>query len=215
MWILFKDEYKKDNELIKPSKEFLDKLKMEMKKEEEKQKTYKLFNTRKIAAVAAILAVAIISAGSYNKMVNTEKNKVVNQAEISKEHNKTNSNNKSDEGQQGNLFNNSSWYDSNMTSEEIFSVFVKRLSSKDDLKELSVSDTEDFTDSDPMDERAVNEVISLLKDGRKAEDDSSDLKKNPKYYMASFKNGDIIKFIIYDNKYFECKEFKGRFSVGS
>lgn len=234
MWILFKEEYKRDNEMINPSEEFLEKLKADMKKEEAKKERFILFDIRKMAVVAAVVAVSVIGADSYNKFYKEVKNNIIQQTEISdnsgseekngiteKDGSAGNSgsfdNNGSDEksgSAQDDLFSNSSWYDSGMSSEEIYKTFVKRISSQDDLKQLSVSDTNDFTHARVMDKASVNRLAGSLKGGSLIKD-GSDLKENPKYYMASFNNGDIIKFVIYDNRYFECSEFDGTYSLDS
>lgn len=245
---MFKEKYKRDNEMINPSQEFLEKLKIEMKKEESLRKKESLgkehglskaetlekrhrhYSSRKMLAAAAAIALVIISAGSYNKFSNTNKNTIMYQTEISEKNgsteNSTNSSNSSNGGNSGNsnstedrrkvqdnqLFSNSSWYDSKMSSEEIYKTFLNRIISQDDLKELNVSSTNDFTSSKIMDRSSVNRLADLLKGGTLIKDESCS-KENPKYYMASFNNGDIIKFVIYDGNYFECSEFEGIFSI--
>lgn len=211
MWILFKEQYKKDNEMINPSQEFLDQLKAEMKKEESSKgsnnnhKTHRNSAGKKAFAAAAAIALIVIGAGSYNKIFDSHKNNIMQQTEIYEDSGKSNNG-------ENQLFSNSSWYDSDMSSEEIYKTFANRISSEGDLKELSVSSTNDFTNSKPMDESSVNKLADSLKNAVLIKDESYSEEK-PEYYMASFNNGDIIKFVIYDSRYFECSEFEGIFLI--
>lgn len=221
---MFKEQYKKDNEMVNPSREFLDKLKTEMKKEERskgsnrKHISHKNYAGRKVFAAAAAIALIVIGAGSYNKIFDFHKNNIMQPAEISEDNGQNNNDKNSgsignySENEENQLFSNSSWYDSNMTSEEIYKIFIKRISSEDDLKELTVSSTNDFTNGKVMDKSSVNKLADSLKSAALIKDDSY-VEEKPEYYMAAFNNGDIIKFVIYDNRYFECSEFEGIFLI--
>lgn len=201
---MFREKYKKDNEMVNPSDEFLEKLKMKMKEEESLKSRHKINRSKKILLTAASIALVFVSVAAYNKIFSSQESTIIQPTEISDNAGKN-------EGQSG-LFSNSKWYDSSLSSEEIYHEFITRMSSQNDLNQLSVSNSNEFTEGDIMKEPEVTELVNLLKAGTLIKDESYS-KENPKYYMANFKNGDVIKFTIYDNKYFECNEFEGKFLI--
>lgn len=201
---MFKEKYKKDNEMINPSDEFLERLKMKMEEEEKSEGKHKASYSKKILLTAASIALIFISITVYNKNFNTGTNNIIQSAEISDSSEKSENKN--------NIFSNSKWYDSSLSNEEVYHVFIERISSKEDLKELSVSSEKNFNDSKTMTKEEIEKLVELLDNGRLIGQEGYS-KDNPKYYMASFKNGDVIKFTTYNDDYFECNEFKGVFLI--
>lgn len=201
---MFREKYKKDNEMINPSNDFLENLKVEMKKEEAKNHNYRFSNNKKILLTAATIALVVIGITTYNKIFNIQRNNIIQSAEVSD----SSQMNESENG----LFSNSKWYDQSLSNEEIYDIFIKRLSSPEDLKELSTSNSNEFTNSEVIEKSDVDKLVGLLENASLIEDENYS-KENPMYYMASFKNGDIIKFTIYNNRYFECNEFEGKYLI--
>lgn len=201
---MFREKYKKDNDIINPSNDFLENLKVEMKKEEVKNYKYRGNNNKKILLTAATIALVVISIAAYNKIFNIQRNNIIQSAEVSD----SNQKNESENG----LFSNSKWYDPTLSNKEVYDIFIKRLSSTEDLKELSVSNTNEFTNSEIMKKSDIEKLVDLIKNATLIEGEEHS-KENPIYYMASFKNGDIIKFTIYNNRYVECNEFGGQYLI--
>lgn len=192
--------------MINPSNEFLEKLKIEMKQEQEFKSRHNVKKSRKIFLTAASIALIFIGITAYSRISDLQKNDITQKAEISDSSEKNT--------EQNGIFSNSKWYDSSLSSKEIYDKFISRISSKDDFDKLRVSNTNQFTDDDVMNESEVEELVDLLKDGTLIENGDYS-KENPKYYMADFKNGDVIKFTIYNNEYFECNEFEGQFVISN
>ena len=203
---MFREKYKNDNEMINPSDDFLGKLKTEMKKEEKLKITHIVGRNRKILMTASSIAFVFIGITAFSRISSIQKNDIVQKTEINYSEEKSQ--------EQKGLFSNSKWYDSNLSAQEIYDKFIERISSQNDLEKLSTSSSNQFTDNDIMNESEVRDLAELLKGGTLIEDEDYS-KENPEYYMADFKNGDVIKFTIYDNKYFECNEFKGHFVISS
>lgn len=201
---MFREKYKKDNEMINPSNDFLENLKVEMKKEEAKNHNYRFSNNKKILLTAATIALVVIGITTYNKIFNIQRNNIIQSAEVSD----SSQMNESENG----LFSNSKWYDQSLSNEEIYDIFIKRLSSPEDLKELSTSNSNEFTNSEVIKKSDVEKLVDLLENASLIEGEKYS-EENPTYYMASFKNGDIIKFTIYNNRYFECNDFEGQYLI--
>ena len=73
MQILFREKYKKDNEMINPSDEFLEKLKIEMKQEQEFKSRHNVKKSRKIFLTAASIALIFIGITACSRISDLQK----------------------------------------------------------------------------------------------------------------------------------------------
>lgn len=205
----FKDSYKKDMGQITPDKDFVRNLSLKLKEAsdystipaESDRKKRTIFRYRHLAAAAVILLVFIagIGAGIF-----------------------LNRNNFSDNfhhiGQQGMretivptgepIFDTKKWYEDCETEQDICRLFIQRLSDTADLTKLYKSNENVFDDSMQMNPEEISELVKLIQNGTVDYEEENHLEnQKAEYYMAIFKNGDVIKFSMYNHCIIKLKEF--------
>lgn len=196
----FKDSYKNDMDNISPDREFIRNLNTRLQKVSEQPQKKVRFSYRGIALAAALLIVFTIGSGlvirysgrnsdgshNMNQQGNTESSVFVGDT----------------------IFNKQKWYENCETEQDIYNLFIHRISDKNDLVKIYKNDEEKFEDSMLMSGEDIDILINMLQSGRI--DDEGEVNSetiNAEYYMAVFDNGDIIKFSLYENNILKLKEF--------
>lgn len=185
----FKEEYKESFDSIVPDPTFLDELSRKMKQEEQKRHR----NLKPLVVAACLCILVLAGAGiwrGFYKFPESSEPVSVNTGTTVK--NPT---------AEPNLFDSSGWYQEGDSPDQIFADFIGRL--KDDsLVENVYKNTQNvFTDDMVLSSTEIHslaERIGQAEEVAEKPDDSGD----KVYYMAEFKNGDIIKFVLTDREYF-------------
>ncbi len=205
----FKDSYKKDMEQITPDKDFVRNLSLKLKEASEYptipaksvRNKRTIFRYRYLAAAAVILLVFIAGTGAGIFI------------------NRNNFSDNSDNiGQQGvtetivptgePIFDTKKWYEDCETEQDICRLFIQRLSDTTDLTKLYKNNENVFDDSMQMNQEDIRELVKLIQNGRVDYEEETRMEsRKTEYYMAVFKNGDVIKFSIYNNCILKLKEF--------
>lgn len=184
----FRDEYKETVDRIVPDQEFVDALSQKMKREQEKKrKPYRLFAA---AACVCVLLLAGLAGYLWNRA-----------PEISEPVQVNTGNTLQNPTAEPNLFDPSKWYHEGDGAEKIFSGFVGRLQKKGEWSRVYRNTENYFTDDMLLSEGEILELADQIREakvaGQKPEDAGREV-----YYMAEFENGDIIKFVLYEDGYF-------------
>ncbi len=95
-----------------------------------------------------------------------------------------------------NYFSDNNWYNENTETADLPKVLASRLYDNTDMDKLYVSEEEVFDDMIASEEE-IKELSSLVNLAEVA--DESEEPVSPVYYMAVFKNGDIVKFTVWNN----------------
>ncbi len=192
----FKESYKRDNEKIVPDAEYRDNLekKIEMALSEESKRRKNISVTFKIlsSCAAALVLVIAVTIGVRNSQ-NNNQDSIINHAGAGKQTSSS-----------ATIFSQSSWYDSEMSYSQIYELFIRRMSDSSDLTYLYMNNNNTFDDENLFDNTETEKLIKEIYSASVTDKTEKEL-DNAVYYMAQFKNGDIIKFIIYDNTYVKIK----------
>lgn len=189
----FRDSYKNDVSKIVPDAQYKNDLlkKLEKAEKNESERKRKLNITVKVcSSCAAMLAIAVSVSLAFKNPENKSSNLT--------EHGYHQTDSQSSTG----LFTQPCWYDSSMSDKQIYELFIRRLSDSSDLTDLYMNNTNSFTDDNLLDQSSINSLCKKISHASvtdKSTDDITDT--DGVYYMAQFKNSDIIKFVIYDDCY--------------
>ena len=196
----FKDGYRKYNEQITPDKAFLDSLAEDMSKA--KRSRISIKRTRAVMSVcAACLCLAVGATVIASGILSREGNIIVSG-------NEANASSAEESSEITGMFGASEkWYDSSMSSEEIYSAFIARLSDAQSLQKLYKSAASSFTDEDLIETSYAEELAKSIRTAEfcaELPDGEAEV-----CYMAVFSDGEIIKFGIYDSGYVVIKGTEG------
>ena len=209
---MFKEEYQKQMNQIKPNEDFLKDLakKMEAEGLQEQPNIYHISRKRNTTAWVTVAAAAVICIGigfawqgkttdSPDENYMTQNAGAVTEQEQS--------------GQDG-VFTGSSWYGDETDAEQIYAILLDKMQTSERLV-IMESDTNTFTTahevSAPKEAELIQKLMSAtLTDGMTSDDLETE---TAVYYMAEFDDGTIVKFAIYNDMYFYCNEVEGIFTL--
>lgn len=197
----FKDEYKEAFDSVVPDKAFLDKLSEKMENEKNRKRGWKKQGI--IAAACILLLVLIGLAVRYAANISPDGAEPV----------RINTGNSlRTPTEEPNLFETPKWYDEADGAEKIYLDFVTRLSDDGELELLYRNTENNFTDDMVLTQAAAHELAEQLGE---AEVVTEPVEKMGSClcYMAQFKNGDIIKFNLYENGYFVFQDYEAVYQL--
>lgn len=186
----FKDEYKRSYDNIVPAKEFLEQLSEKM--EEEKQKKRHAY-FKPLAVAASVVLILAAGLGTFHILkgdsqpsepihVNTGNTLQTPSSEIG-------------------TFATPKWYDVDDKPEKIMIDFSKRLGDRKQLKKLYQNTENNFTDEMPVSGEEIDQLSQRMQSAKMISEELPE-SENKVYYMAEFRDGDIIKFVVTDDIYF-------------
>lgn len=209
---MFKEEYQKQMNQVKPNEDFLKELakKMEAETEKEPVPIYPISRKRTRVAWATVAAAAVICIGvglawQGKATAPVDENYMTQNAGAVTEQ---------DAIEQDGAFAGSSWYGEETDAVKIYDILMNKMQTSKRLV-IMESDSQTFTTaheiSAPKEEELVHKLMGgTLDTGIKSEDLSD---KAVTYYLAEFDDGTVVKFAIYDETYFYCNEFEGIFTL--
>lgn len=211
---MFKEEYRKEMQKITPDSSFLQGLASEMEREERnlREKDHIKRNRKsgkKVLAWSAAAAAALICIGisilwrKTNALAPANENLMKQNAGGILEQT---------ENKEG-IFNGSSWYGNETEPEEIYKILMEKMTEDPEMK-LTVSDEENFQHAEQLSSEKTAEMAQMLAEGHLWEngEEAKDLStENPVYYLAEFQDKTVVKFVVYDDRYFYCREIDGIF----
>lgn len=199
----FKDEYKEAFDSVVPDKAFLDELSEKMKKEE-RRKRKRVRNGLVAAASLLVLAVLGLILSHMADIVpeDTEPVRIHTGNTLRKP------------TEEPNLFGSSKWYKESDGADKIISDFAKRLGSGEELEVLYQNTENYFTDDQILPESETRELSEQMETAEVVTEPAGEM-GSQLYYMAQFKNGDIIKFSIYENGYFTFQDYEAIYRISS
>lgn len=185
----FRDEYKEAFRDIVPDEEFVDELAGKMKREQgRKGKPHR----KALAAAACLCMVVLIGLAVHIRNKGTE---------LSEPLQVNTGSTLVDPTSKPNLFGISKWYQEGDSPEKIFSDFLQRLQDADEPTKVYENTENQFSDAMLLSEEEIRELSERLGAAEPVEEKPEEAgQKN--YYMAEFENGDIIKFIVYEDGFF-------------
>ncbi len=210
---MFREEYRKEMQKITPDSSFLRELASEMEKEEHnlRGKNHLKGNRKsgKKVLIRSAAAVALICIG-----IGVLWKKAGGLAQANENLMKQNAGGilEQTESQEG-IFDGSSWYGNAIEPEEIYKILVKKMTEDTEMK-LTVSNEESFQHPEQLSSEKTAEMVQMLAEGHLSEKDeeAEELStKTPVYYLAEFQDKTVVKFAIYDDQYFYCREIGGVF----
>ncbi len=185
----FKDEYKESYDSIVPDQTFLDRLSRKMKQEEQKK-----HKSRKPLVAAACLCLLVLAGvmvwNAIYGLPKTSEPVSVNTGTSVK-----------DPTAKPNLFDTSRWYHEGDSADKIFTDFVGRLRDAGLVEAVYKNSENLFTDDMILSSKEIQSLAEMIKEAEEVSDKPDDMGEM-EYYMAEFKNGDIIKFVLTDRGYF-------------
>lgn len=209
---MFKEEYQKQMNQMKPNEDFLKDLakKMEAEGAREQANIYPISRKKNATAWVTVAAAAVICIGigfawqgkttdSRDENYMTQNAGAVTEQEQS--------------GQDG-VFTGSSWYGDETNAEKIYGILMDKMQTSKRLV-IMKSDSNTFETAHEVSAPEEEEMVHKLM-GATFTDDMSfgDLKtETAVYYMVEFDDGTVVKFAIYNDAYFYCNEFEGIFTL--
>lgn len=209
---MFKEEYQKQMNQIKPNEDFLKDLakKMEAEGSQEQARIYPISRKKNTAAWVTVAAAAVICIGvgfawQGTGRENADANQLTQNAGTVTGQEQT-----GDEG----VFTGQSWYGDETDAEKIYDILLNKMQNSKRLV-IMESDSDSFTTAHEVSKPREAELVQMLLGGTlDANITSADLAdKAVIYYLAEFDDGTVIKFAIYDETYFYCNEFEGIFTL--
>lgn len=185
----FRDEYKEAFRDIVPDEEFVDELSRKMKREQEsKGRSYK----RPFVAAACLCLIVLIGLAGYFLNSKTEPSESV-QVHTG--------NMPVDRTTEPDLFTRPKWYQEGAGPETVFSDFLSRLQDGRERIRVYKNTENQFSDDMLLSEEEIRELAERIQRAEPVEEKPENSGKK-EYYMAEFENGDIIKFVIYEDGLF-------------
>lgn len=185
----FRDEYKESYDSIVPDQAFLDRLSRKMKQEEQKRHR----NRKPLVAAACLCFLVLAGVIVWNVTYGLPKASQpvpVNTGTTLK--NPT---------AEPNLFDTSGWYHEGDSAEKIFTDFVGRLKDASLVDAVYKNSENVFTDDMILSSDEIRSLAEMIGQAEEVQEKPDDIGEK-EYYMAEFKNGDIIKFVLTDQGYF-------------
>ena len=209
---MFKEEYQKQMNQVKPNEDFLKDLakKMEAEGSQEQTKIYPISRKKNAAAWVSVAAAAVICIGigfawQGRTIDSRDENYMTQNAGAVTEQEQS--------GQDG-VFTGSSWYGDETNAEKIYNILMEKMQNSKRLV-IMKSDSNTFATAHEVSAPEEEEMVQKLMGATFADDMSlGDLKgENAVYYMVEFDDGTVVKFAIYNEAYFYCNEFEGIFTL--
>ena len=210
---MFKEEYQKQMNQIKPNEDFLKDLAKKMEAEglqQEQTKIDPISRKRNATAWVTVAAAAVICIGIgfvwQGKTTGTpDENYMTQNAGAVAEQEQS--------GQDG-VFTGSSWYGDETNAEKIYEILMNKMQISKRLV-IMKSDSNTFETAHEVSAPEEEEMVQKLMGAVFADDMSLvDLEEETVvYYMVEFDDGTIVKFAIYNDMYFYCSEFEGIFTL--
>lgn len=215
---MFKEEYQKEMNQIKPSPDFLKNLAAQMEQEaasiraeeEAKSKIVPISRKKNNAAWVSVAAAAVVCIGvafawQGNKGTTEDDNYMTQNAGVA-----TDKEADSTEG----VFSGSAWYGDETDAEKIYAIMLENMENTSYLS-IMQADSNSFRTAHAMAAPQAEELVAKLAGGKIAKDVTvEDLSgMEAVYYLAELDDGMIITFTVYDETYFYCSEFEGIFSL--
>lgn len=188
----FKEEYKKAYDNIVPDKEFIEQLSGKMKAEKQKNRKVPYKVPAVVAGVAIVVLICLAAAHVLNSKPKPSKSVPVNVG-----------NPLQTPSSETGTFAAQKWYNPDDEPEKILSDFFNRLADSKQLKALYQNTENNFTEELAVSGEDTDLLAETFHFAKVISEKQQDGQGNTVYYMAQFYNGDIIKFVITDDKYFE------------
>lgn len=198
----FKDEYKKSYDNIVPDQKFIDRLSAKLEQEQQKRRRGNYGIPAILAGVLVLLVVSLTafhiitgnSEPSRPVQVNTGSTLQTPSAEIG-------------------TFSTPKWYGEEDQPGKILSDFAKRLRDKKQLQELYCSNENNFTDETCVSGKERKQLEEKIASGSFLSEEQRNAEQST-YYMAQFENGDIIKFVVLDDRYLKFLDLEYLYELG-
>lgn len=185
----FRDEYKEAFRDIVPNEEFIDELSAKMKREQEsKRRSYR----RPFVVAACLCLIVLIGLARHFLNSGTEPTGPV-QVHTG--------NMPVDPTSKPNLFGASKWYQEGARPENVFSDFWSRLKDGREYVRVYKNTENQFSDDMLLSEEEIHELAERIQGAEPVQDEQEGSGQR-EYYMAEFENGDIIKFVVYEDGFF-------------
>ncbi len=203
---MFKEEYQKEMNQIKPNEAFLNDLAKKM----EAETAYPISRKRNTTAWVTVAAAAVICIGigfawQGRTVDSVDENYMTQNAGAVTEQDTA--------GQEG-VFTGSSWYGEETDAVKIYDILLDKMQTSKRLV-IMESDSHTFTTAHEISGPKEDELVQKLMGGTITDAVTSDdlTDKTAIYYLAEFDDGTVVKFAIYDETYFYCNEFEGIFTL--
>jgi len=205
----FKDEYKKAVDTIVPDEQFIEKLSEKMKQEQGEPKHIRRKANWKPLVAAACLCVVVLAGVTVSWINGKNKGKPesmsVSIGNTTEKPTEVPTTGEKDNNQ--NLFAGTQWYQEGDSAENILKDFVGRLLDSSQVETVYKNTENTFAEDMSISEAEVRALAEKIEVGSLLEENPADIGNN-EYYMAEFKNGDIIKFILTDTGYFKFQDLE-------
>ena len=204
----FKNEYKKAVDTIVPDEKFLANLSEKMKQEQEGQVYSRRKTYWKPLVAAACLCVVVLAGMAVGKLYwgNPDEAESMPVA-IGNTAAPTNVPETDEKNKNQNLFVEEQWYQEGDSAEKILNDFVGRLQDGSQVEAVYKNVENTFTEDMTLSAVEVSTLAEQIAMGSVQEKEPEDMGKK-EYYMAEFKNGDIIKFVLSDTGYFMFQDLQ-------
>ncbi|MCI8670331.1 MAG: hypothetical protein HFI34_12580 [Lachnospiraceae bacterium] len=197
----FKDSYKNDMDKIGPDREFIRNLNTSLQAVSGRpQKTVKFFRH---GIVSAVVLLMIFTVGSGLALWYSGRKSGGGAPNLDQQGNMESSVSVGET-----VFDKQKWFENCDTEQDIYNLFIRRISDENDLVKIYKNNEEKFDNSMLMGQKEIDSLTYMLQRGRIGDERGVNTENiKAEYYMAVFENGDIIKFSIYESNALKLKEF--------